>query len=287
MELTQANAVVMVILSIITTFGNFLVIYTMHRDPLKELRTIPNWLITNLAFSDLMLGLVVEPLWAVFHWVRGVYLYQVIAVVMHTAIAANFYTLTALSLERYTMLKTRGLTRSAFQHYRLVTSLAFIWFLSVGMAVLILIKPANVCTRTILPYMVGLPSTLILVILYMKIFIVIRNVYHKDFDQSLPSGDLPKMSINVSKMAARCVRKKELQIAKTIFTLLAVLVLLWSPTITAVTITSYCPKCKIDSATLNFMITVGFMNAAINPLIYAFQSQPFRNAVYFMLKGSA
>ena len=88
-------------LAAITLLGNGLVVIAVIKDPFKELRTIPNYLVVNLAIADLLLGLIAEPLWGMALWVRSAQ-YEVAAMtVILTSTMATNLTVTALSAERY------------------------------------------------------------------------------------------------------------------------------------------------------------------------------------------
>ena len=55
-------------MSFLTVLGNGLVVVAIAKDPFRELRTIPNYLILNLAVCDLIVGIPCELLLGLLHY---------------------------------------------------------------------------------------------------------------------------------------------------------------------------------------------------------------------------
>ena len=91
---------VFAILAAITIVGNVLVIFTIRLDPFKELRTISNFLVMNLAVSDLIVGVVSEPLMILTHW-YGDDMYTAAFTTTYAALCSSCLTILALTVERY------------------------------------------------------------------------------------------------------------------------------------------------------------------------------------------
>ena len=62
---------VSVFLAIATIPGNFLVCLAVLKDPFHELRTPFNYLLFSLAAADLIVGIVMDPISAAFHFGEG------------------------------------------------------------------------------------------------------------------------------------------------------------------------------------------------------------------------
>lgn len=67
LELSITTSVITILLTIITVPGNLFICVAMARDPNKELRTSFNYLLLNIAVSDLIIGTVTDPLVVYFH----------------------------------------------------------------------------------------------------------------------------------------------------------------------------------------------------------------------------
>ena len=66
-ELSVFTAVIMAVLSVVATSGNLAVVVTIIKDPLSKVRNPFNYLLLNLALSDLLLGAVTMPVGVVVH----------------------------------------------------------------------------------------------------------------------------------------------------------------------------------------------------------------------------
>lgn len=61
-ELSIFTATISSIITVLSVIGNGIIIFVVIRDPLKNLRTPFNFFLVNLAFSDLIIGLITSPL---------------------------------------------------------------------------------------------------------------------------------------------------------------------------------------------------------------------------------
>ena len=87
-------------LAAITVFGNALVIVAVYKNPFKELRTLSNYLVVNLAVADLFMGLVSETLWGMSLWVRSQHFYDAANATMFLSLVASCLTVLGMSVER-------------------------------------------------------------------------------------------------------------------------------------------------------------------------------------------
>ena len=88
---------------LLALIGNSLVVWIAHRNP--RFRTTTNILITNLAFSDILMALFQMPFWIVSvakgRWVLNESLCHVAQTTQFTFGMASLYTLTLIALNRY------------------------------------------------------------------------------------------------------------------------------------------------------------------------------------------
>lgn len=96
-----------ILFTILNIPGNFLVILAVIVDPYKNLRTPFNYLMANLAFADLIVGTVTDPISIYIHWKEGIraplHLGEVRALHMSYFISctASVLSLATLAVERY------------------------------------------------------------------------------------------------------------------------------------------------------------------------------------------
>ncbi|KAJ7337166.1 negative regulation of tumor necrosis factor (ligand) super member 11 production [Desmophyllum pertusum] len=101
-KITTTEMALAIALAVITSVGNLLVIVAVYKDPCRELRTISNYFVVNLAVADLITGLITEPIWALQHWVkenRGNYTIAA-NVLLALAVEASCLTVLFLTIER-------------------------------------------------------------------------------------------------------------------------------------------------------------------------------------------
>ena len=65
--LSITTAVIVSLLTIVTAPGNLLICIAILKDPNKELKTAFNYLLLNVAISDLIVGLITDPIFVHFH----------------------------------------------------------------------------------------------------------------------------------------------------------------------------------------------------------------------------
>ncbi|XP_022080987.1 histamine H1 receptor-like [Acanthaster planci] len=96
-------ATFMTLLSLITIFGNSLVIYAVKTE--KRLQTVSNYFIVSLAVSDFLIGLIVMPISTTYFvsgdWVLGIVVCQIWLCIDYVSSTASIFNLLVLSLDRY------------------------------------------------------------------------------------------------------------------------------------------------------------------------------------------
>ena len=91
--------------------GNLLVILAVVKDPYKNLRTPFNYLMANLAFADLIVGTVTDPISIVIHWKEGIDAkltkpeIQALHMSYFISCTASVLSLATLAVERYLAVK--------------------------------------------------------------------------------------------------------------------------------------------------------------------------------------
>jgi hypothetical protein len=286
-QLSVTNASLLLTMAVFTVFGNVLVLITLWKDPSKELRTISNFLIANLATSDLILGLVGEPLFASNHWIHNAKVYIVSRCVIDLSLVSSFLSILALSLESYFMLKTAGRFISCFRRHHAMACAVGIWTLSAFIASLIFVFSEK-DYKFILAFGVGAPIFVVMLIVYINIYYVITRVYRKDCKVGNDVGK-GTQTLDEAERRAERIRTRELRVAWTIFTIVGVFFFFWIPAIISDSLGKFCShtsSCHLDKGLSDLMVVVGFLNAAFNPVVYSLRTKKFRKAVYLMIFAS-
>ena len=95
------------ILMILNIPGNLLQILAVVLDPFKKLRTPFNFMMTNLAIADLLVGTVTEPMAIYTHWTEGMGNHvtlgqsRVLFMSYFISCTASLLSLATLAVERY------------------------------------------------------------------------------------------------------------------------------------------------------------------------------------------
>lgn len=281
-KVTTPEMAIAFALAIITTAGNLLVIVAVYKDPFRELRTTANYLLVNLAVADLIMGLVVEPIWAFQYWVKenssNNSNYSIAAnVILVLAVGASNLTVLSLTIERYIVLE-RPLQREAlFSMTGVKISISLIWL------------TASVISSLIIPFWdkrgytlflftgIGFFLLFIMLGLYIRMFIIIRK-----FNKALLAQGAQATLIQPGQ-AYITARKREQQVAKAIFLFFGTFALCWLPSVVVETIKYREPK--INEHICRGVVFLGLFNSALNPVLYTFRMPTFRRAIVRMFDG--
>jgi len=97
---STAHAAVFLSLSVLTVVLNALVIISIWKDPFKNFEGISNYLILNLAVSDLLVGIPAELFTALLHWFPYESVMQVVDITSALGFYASGLTILGLAVER-------------------------------------------------------------------------------------------------------------------------------------------------------------------------------------------
>ncbi|XP_050928039.1 trace amine-associated receptor 1-like [Lates calcarifer] len=253
----------LVLLSVITICGNFLVIISIIY--FKQLHTPTNYLILSLAVADLLVGIVVFPFSMAFSLSSCLY---------HEGLFYRYYAV------------CQPLTyRSKINHCVVVIMILVSWGISALIGIGVIIAGLNnekcedrclidvLMANTIGPIFSFYLPVIIMLCIYLKIFLVAQRQarsIHNTNCQSTKSG------ATVSKM--------ERKATKTLATVMGVFLLCWTPFFFCITFlpvsNNSVPVPVIE--TLNWLT---LSNSMLNPFIYAFFYSWFRSAFRMIISG--
>lgn len=278
--ITKATFAIFVIFSFFTIVGNLLVIVTFWKDPYKELRSTYHSLVLNLAVSDLLMGLIGEPLGLVsLHWSS---LHKAACTVVYISLIASCLTILSLAAERYIFL-THPLMSTTAHRLNLKLAVACIWFIACLLGVLPIIAwHSDHSYRLFLADTVGLLVMVLMIAFYVRIFVLIRR-WHLRLKGAKNAEEV--RALTRSGQATQLLRKKHNNILKAIIVFTGAFALCWTPSIVAENLVYICSvhghprvQCISDKVADTFNM-VGFLSCVINPAIYAVWSPKFRKAL--------
>ena len=284
-NITTAEMGVALVLAFITSTGNLMVVIAVYKDPFKELRTISNYLVVNLAAADLIVGIIVEPIWALQYWLKAIQNYTIAANMLLTlSVEASCLTVLFLTIERYIVLEKPIRRDTLFNVVATKIFIFLIWLVAFVISSLIIPcwnpKKRRAYYLFLFP---GIGSFLLLIMLslYIRMFIIIRK-----FNRAVLVQGTQQRLIQPGEACIQA-RKREQEVAKAIFLFVGTFALCWLPSVVTETI-KYSKMINISEHVCRAVLFLGLLNSALNPILYTFRMPSFRRAMrkIFVFKAS-
>ena len=257
------NAPVM-LLSII---GNALVLVTILRTP--SLRSPSVIFLCNLAVSDLLVGLVVEPAYIAEQIVRTVSALQEAVTAMGFAgCGVSLWTMTAITVDRFLALHYHLQYPNLMTTSRAIYTIVTIWCINM------LFTFSYIWSPSIYHYFVSPFVTIILLLVNLVCFIKIHRIVRRH-----------QLQIHVQQQAVDNLTdtnnnhiRQSTRSAKSIFIYFLVMILCYTPLFFVHIISAI----NISNSIIlwTFPITAAFMNSSINPFLYCWRIPELRTAVF-------
>ena len=256
--------------------GNLLVLLTIYKQP--RLHTISNYFIASLAVADIIVGLVINPIWATRSamniWEEKEPLTIASECLAAHTVVATSLNLCAVSIDRYL---------AVVKVFRYDTSLSErrcrIIICSIWLAACLALLP-----RALIQFwIVGCTITFfiplcVIAYCYVHIFKVARSQAKKIQVVTVSSETGRKAAMNSI---------KERKIALTIAIIIGLFITLWSPSFVLSSIQTFfaddCLKIKLKQRWF-WTVLVAFSNSAVNPWVYALRGEEFRSTFRKLLR---
>ncbi|CAH3046551.1 unnamed protein product, partial [Porites lobata] len=269
------------LLSFLTVFGNSLVVIAIVKDPFSELRTIPNYLILNLAACDLIVGIPSKLLLSLSHFYVSYNLYYVAFTSLYTSMVSSALTVLTLAFDRYIMLLlhlTCKLQSHFFiiihSHLRLV--IVYVWLIALCVALLSLLNRCNEAEyRLIITDAIGFPVMALMFLIYSRIFLLMQKWIRQDLDLSISESQRLLGSDNLSEN----IRTRERHIAFSVFLFVSVFALCWTPCFVMENVFYKYRRSPTLATTADWVRLSGLLSSLLNPVIYALRYEKFRKAI--------
>ena len=275
------TASVSVILCLVTVVGNVLVVLAIFIDPNKDLKSPFNYFIANLAFADLIVGFVVDPLSVAYHLSEGLRgAYPADLVYIHIpyfmASTASVLSLAALALDRYVAITSPLKYRLKLNPKRAGFVAAGIWLFSLSFP-FIYLETGYLTYAFVFMHTVIVLTFLVIVYTHAKIFRAFRNQVQEWDAIGASQGE---------NFAQRQAARREQKVTKTFLIMLAFFLGCYLPSCVCIYITNLCSTCGCVFIHLardtHFVLIIA--NSAMNPFVYAWRFENFRKACAKLLK---
>ncbi|XP_078357407.1 adenosine receptor A2a-like [Oculina patagonica] len=276
-------AVITMIMSPIIVFGNSLVILSVWKDPLKNLRSSPsNFILLSMAVADLLVGLVVCPLTAHWGWAISRHkdtsfslLFAVVSFLLNVSVSHMFL----LTVDRFFALVTPLQYRAKVTNKRvsIATVTCWIYFLLFG-CVLGLLQEYYAIVGTIYNLQI-----LCFLVSMMVLYVVILWRFHRH-SKMVELKEQPKAN-------RQMILQRERRLWKAITTVICAFLVCFMPWF-IIQITLYvCLPChrNLSFLMMSFVCATGltYANSALNPFLYAWRIPKYRDTFKYFLKKRA
>ncbi|XP_058049421.1 alpha-1D adrenergic receptor [Ahaetulla prasina] len=301
--------------------GNILVILSVACN--RQLRTVTNYFIINLAIADLLLSTTVLPFSATLEvldlWVFGRIFCDIWAAVDVLCCTASIMSLCIISVDRYIGVKYSLKYPTIMTEKKAVVILGVVWLSSMVISIGPLLgwkeeppESEEFCTITEEPgyalfsslFSFYLPLLVILV-MYFNIYVVARRTT-KSLEAGVKKERNKSMEVvlrihcrNVledslastkrhtfrSSLSVRLLKfSREKKAAKTLAIVVGVFILCWLPFFFVLSFGSFFPSLKPSGMAFKIIFWLGYFNSCVNPIIYPCSSKEFKRAFIRLLK---
>lgn len=285
-ELSFTTAALSILLSAVTVPGNLLVVLAIFIDPNKELSRSPfNYFVANLAVADLLVGLVTEPVSAVYHIQEGLggitsAALPAIHLPFFISTTASVLSLAALTMERFTAISSPVKYRMKLNPIRAAVVCIAIWVVSLSFPfVYFHVGYIGFC------FLFG--NTAIILTFGVLLFSYIR--VYRIFKLQVQQWDIFHKSTRKNRVKKRTV-KLEQKITKTFLIMIAMFIACYLPACVAIYVINLCPvsvcSCYIYHWARDLMIVFVLVNSSLNPFLYSWRLYNFRQAFVWIITCS-
>ena len=259
------NCVLNAPLMLISILGNALVLAAIIRTP--SIRSTHMIMLCSLAVSDILVGLVVQPIYIAKQLTKDHFVYHVSVMMGYSLCGVSFLTITAITVDRFLALHYHMRYATLVTKSRVKYILITIWLSN------FLTSCFNLWNRLVHSLIVGIIAIICLIIstlLYIKIYCIVRRHQLQILaqQQAVPSVDAEN-NLNI-------VRLKRSAMNTFVFHIALIICYLPAHVLLTVQGLSY----KNDWPTeWEFANTAVIMNSSINPLLYCWRLRELRTAV--------
>ncbi len=250
-------------LMLISIIGNTLVLAAILRTP--SLHSPSIILLCSLAVSDLLVGLVVQPVYVAYLQTKSGSLYRLLTVMAFSICGVSLFTMTAVGMDRFLALHYHMRYPNLMTTHRALYALATLWFICF---LLSLISIWNTSVYFIfLAFNIAI-CIFISTVCYIRIFRIVRVHQIQIHAQQQASESYAENNQDM-------MRSKKTVINTFIYYI--VMILCYTPTFIGVSIAVISPNRWTEAWML--AETVSFMNSSINPFLYCWRLRELRTAV--------
>ncbi len=262
----RVNCVLNSFLILATVFENTLVIAAILRTP--SLRSPSTILLCSLAVSDVLVGLVLQPVYIAYHLTKNSFLYQARYIMAALGYGGSLLTMTAITVDRFLALHYHMYMRypNLVTTQRAMYTSATLWLMSLMLSLLSFWKMFAYYFAAAFGIIICLLSC---TVCYVRIYRIVRQ---HQLQIHVQQQAVESNAANINQNMLRLTKS-----AKNTFIYYIVMILCYTPLFTSVSILAV----SRNRWTVAWTVadTVAFMNSSINPLLYYWRFRDLRKAV--------
>ncbi|XP_020604567.1 beta-2 adrenergic receptor-like [Orbicella faveolata] len=259
--------------------GNAVVLWLFYKN--QSLRTISNRFLASLCVADFLAGLVVHPMFIAIRVFaqpqRGNILLDVIHMVWIHSTAATVFNLSCVSVDRFIAIRFPFRYQDIITKQRCCAVIIIVWLISLFLPfswILVNATTAEEFWFSLSFIFFKLPITVV-TLCYIWIFTVARKQASRIKTENLQNSNEMNTPVRVI---------KNYKAIKTIGFVLGVFFVSWMPSLVVsvveyVTANDKCFRDKLLYVVRPWIVAVGLTSSAINPWIYYFRNEEFREAL--------
>ena len=269
--IVMANCILNAPLMLLSILGNALVLVAILRTP--SIHSPSVIFLCNLAVTDLLVGLVVQPAYIAQQIVRTVSALQEAVTAMGFAgCGVSLWTMTAITVDRFLALHCHLQYPNLRTTSRAIYTIVTIW------CIIMLFTFSFIWSPSIYHYFVATFGITICLLVNLVCFIKIYRIVRRHQLQIQVQQQAVENSIDTHEQQIRQSNRS----AKNIFIYFLAMILCYSPFSIAVFISGFT---SIDlKVVATFSLTVVLMNSAINPFLFCWRMTELRAAVFKTVK---
>ena len=282
MSLSFFTTVISIVLIFFTVPSNFLICLAVYKERRTLLRNAFNCLVVNLAFPDLVVGVVVLTISTYVHLLEAITKHPNLPVLPVGQVSyficckAPTLSLTAIAANHYIAVLYPVFYRNKIIPRRALIVSICIWLVSISLPLAVYFQIGFI------KYAFIFANTAIAATLMIFIFSYI-SIYRKLRAQFEMSSQL-QSSLN-SESAQKRALEHEKRIAKTFVLILAAYLICYTPSCVIIYILNFCRSCSC--ITIHWFRDLQYVfiwvNSSLNPFLYSWQIPRFRIAVLAQL----
>ena len=266
-------------LSVTAFLGNLLIIVALQKP--SSLHPPSKLLLGCLAFTDLSVGLIIQPLFVIFlnsseNLRRCYYVYRIFSTTGIIFCGVSLMTLTAISVDRLFALKLGIRYRRVVTLRRVRCLVAALWFYQVSISTTFYINEDFFVTAICAE---GVLCVITLTCCYCKIYLTLRQ-HHVQVQEHAHQGQLNgggPTGINLARY------KKTVSSALWVQTLYLISFIPFGLTVAAYAVTG--PLTPSLYLTMFVPFSFVFLNSSLNPFLYCWKMREVRQAVKDTIRG--